>query len=105
MLAGDTGTVQLQFVHKLLTRVSYLGTHHFNRRDSRTGKPKARDQWVAVEVPRVIEDDIFQAVQAQLSARNPKMTAPRITHSEILLTGMARCGWRPREDSNLLPTV
>jgi site-specific DNA recombinase len=82
---------RIQFVHDLLTRISYTGTHYFNRRDSRTRKPKAREEWVALEVPRLIEPDIFRAVGAQLAARNPKMNPPRITKSNILLTGIARC--------------
>ena len=64
---------RIQFVHKMLTRVSYTGVHHFNRRDSRNGKPRAREEWVALEVPRLIEDDVFHAVQAQLKARHPKI--------------------------------
>src|SRR5580704_5457960 len=82
---------RLQIVHDLLTRVSYTGTHYFNRTDSRTRKPKSREEWIAVEVAPIIEPDIFHAVQAQLAARNPKMTAPRITKSDILLTGIAQC--------------
>jgi site-specific DNA recombinase len=82
---------RIQFVHKMLTRLSYTGTHYFNRRDSRSGKPKAREEWIAIEVPRLVEEDVFHAVQSQLKARHPKITAPRIVKSEILLTGIARC--------------
>lgn len=69
---------RIQFVHKMLTRVSYTGIHHFNRQDSRNRKPRAREEWVALDVPRLIEGDVFHAVQAQLKARHPKVTAPRI---------------------------
>lgn len=82
---------RIQFVHKMLTRVSYIGTHFFNRYDSRLGKPKAREHWIAIDVPRLIDDDVFYAVQAQLKARHPTKTAPRIVKSEILLTGIAQC--------------
>ena len=34
---------------------------------------------------------MFHAVQVQLKARHPKITPPRITKSEILLSGIARC--------------
>jgi hypothetical protein len=75
----------------MLRRPTYIGVHYFNRNDSRTRKPKAREEWVAVPVPRLVEDDVFHAVQAQLDARHPKLTPPRIVNSEILLTGIARC--------------
>lgn len=41
---------RIQFVHKMLTKVSYTGTHYFNRCDSRSGKPKGRDQWIAIGI-------------------------------------------------------
>ncbi len=58
---------------------------------SRTGKPKAREDWIAIEVPRLVEDDLFHTAQAQLKKRHPWVTPPRITKSDILLTGIAQC--------------
>jgi hypothetical protein len=63
-----------------------------NRRDSRTLKQRARDLWVSIEAPRIIDDDVFHAVQAQLNARAPMNTPPRLTNSAVLLSGVARCG-------------
>jgi len=85
------GPFRKQFVHAILTRVSYTGAHYFNRRDSRSGKPRPQEEWIAVEIPRLIEDDLFHAAQAQLKTRHPWVTPPRITKSDILLTGIARC--------------
>jgi len=82
---------RLQFVHLMLRRSTYMGVHYFNRRDSRTLKPRPMEEWVAVSVPRIVEEDVFHAVQAQLDVRHPKLTPPRIVNSEILLTGIARC--------------
>lgn len=82
---------RLQFVHTMLRCPTYVGVHYFNRRDSRTRKPKPMKEWVAVPAPRIVEDDVYHAVQAQLDARHPKLTPPRIVNSEILLTGIARC--------------
>ena len=81
----------IQTVHGILTRTAYIGTHYFNRRDSRKQRPRPREEWIPIEVPRVIEDDIFHAVQEQLKARHSSITHPRITNSQILLTGIARC--------------
>jgi hypothetical protein len=38
-------------VHRILTSTTYIGVHHFNRRDSRSGQAKAPDQWITVSVP------------------------------------------------------
>lgn len=81
-----------QTVHALLRNAAYAGVHYFNRRDSRTQRPKPREEWVPIEVPRIVDDHTFHAVQAQLDARNPKKTPPRIANSQVLLTGIAKCG-------------
>ncbi len=83
---------RVQSVHLLLTRSAYAGVHFFNRRDSRTGKPRVREDWVAIDVPRIVDDESFHAVQAQLHARHPLNTPPRLTKSDIPLSGVARCG-------------
>jgi site-specific DNA recombinase len=78
-------------VHHILTRTTYSGTHYFDRRDSRTGEWKSRDEWVPVQVPPIIGVEVFDRVQATLKARNPKVTPPRVVSGPILLTGLARC--------------
>ena len=78
-------------VHRILTRETYTGTHHYNRFDSRGQRPRAQDEWVAVTVPEIIPARDFRTVQETLHARRPTVTAPRITNSEVLLTGLARC--------------
>lgn len=82
---------RIQFVHTMLRCPTYAGVHYFNRTDSRTRRPKPMEEWIAVPVPRLVEDDVFHAVQAQLDARHPKLMPPRIVNSDILLTGIARC--------------
>ena len=82
---------RIQTVHGILTRTAYIGTHYFNRRDGRTQRPKPQEEWIPIEVPRTVEDDIFYAVQDQLKARHSSITHPRITNSQILLTGIANC--------------
>ena len=83
---------RIQTMHLMLTRTAYMGVHYFNRRDSRAGKPRPREDWVAVVAPRIIDDETFHAVQAQLHVRSPINTPPRLTKSDILLSGVARCG-------------
>ena len=50
-------------VHGLLTSTTYYGLHYFNRHDSRNGTPRPPSQWVALEVPAIIDEQTFNAVQ------------------------------------------
>lgn len=78
-------------VHLILTRESYTGVHHYNCRDSRTQKPRPQNEWVAVTIPQIISEADFRLAQARLESRRPAVTPPRITNSQVLLTGIARC--------------
>ena len=78
-------------VHRILTRETYSGLHHYNQMDSRAQKARPKDEWVAVQVPAIISVEDFNRVQALLHSRRPNVTPPRITNSAVLLTGLARC--------------
>ena len=67
------------------------GKMRFNRQEARTGKHKPESEYVTAEVPAIIEPQMFERVQQQLKARNPKVTPPRVTTGPILLTGLATC--------------
>ena len=79
-------------VDVVLRRTTYMGTHYFNRKDSRTGEHRPREEWVALSVPAIIDEEMFQSVQATLAKRNPRQTPPRVVTGPTLLTGIARCG-------------
>jgi len=81
-----TGTV-----HGILTRESYAGIHYYNRRDSRALRARPKEEWIAVSVPAIIPKAKFKLVQERLHDRRPSMTSPRISNSEVLLTGIVRC--------------
>jgi site-specific DNA recombinase len=78
-------------VHRILTRQTYAGLHQYNQMDSRLQKARPKEEWVAVQVPAIISAEEFSRVQALLHSRRPGVTPPRITTSEVLLTGLARC--------------
>lgn len=78
-------------LHKLLTNTVYIGRWRFNQRSSKTRQRKAADEIVEIPVPAIIGPDVFEQVRCQLSARNPKVVAPRVTTGPILLTGLAVC--------------
>jgi site-specific DNA recombinase len=79
-------------VDDVLRRTTYAGTHYFNRKDSRTGERRPREQWVPMEVPPIIDEQTFQTVQARMAERSPRQTPARIVSGPTLLTGIARCG-------------
>jgi site-specific DNA recombinase len=76
----------------VLRRTTYMGTHHFNQTDSRSGERRPRDQWVAMSVPPIIQEADFQTVQARLAERNPRQTPARVVSGPTLLVGLAKCG-------------
>lgn len=79
-------------VDVVLRRTTYMGTHHFNQKDSRTGERRPREEWVPIAVPPIIDEEMFQTVQARLGQRNPRQTPARVVSGPTLLTGIARCG-------------
>ena len=79
-------------VYGLLTSTTYYGKHHFNRTDTRNRRSRPPSEWIAFEVPAIIDEQTFNAVQALLQSRNPKRIAPRIVNGPTLLAGIAKCG-------------
>lgn len=83
---------QKSTVHALMTRETYAGTHYFNQRSAKGAQLwKPKDDWVAMEVPAIVEKARFEAAQAKLSAHRPKNTPPRIVNSPTFLAGLIRC--------------
>ena len=78
-------------LHKLITSTTYKGEHRFNRKVWKTRQAKPESEQVIVPVDPIIDAAKFDAVQAQLKARNPKVSPPRVVTGPILLTGIATC--------------
>ena len=86
----DGGRWGVGQVHRILTRTTYIGRHEFNKRaKNKTLKPTS--EIVTVEVPPLIDQATFNAVQAHLRARNPKVTPARVVSGPTLLTGICFC--------------
>lgn len=77
-------------LHRVLTRRTYVGEHHFNSR-SKSKQKKPESEVVVVAVPPLIDAKVFDAVQEQLQARNPKIIPPRVVSGPTLLTGICYC--------------
>ena len=78
-------------IHKILTNTVYVGEWVFNRKHSNTGREKPANEHISIEVPAIIERTGFDAVQATLKSRDPRVTPPRVISGPILLTGLAVC--------------
>lgn len=78
-------------LHKLVGNTVYRGEARFNQTDSRTRQPKPESEHIVVPVDPIIEPAVFDRLQAQLKARNPKALPPRVVTGPILLTGIATC--------------
>jgi site-specific DNA recombinase len=77
-------------VHRILIRPTYIGRHEFNKR-AKTKALKPVDQVIAVAVPPLIDQDTFDAVQAHLKSRNPKVAPPQVVGGPTMLTGICFC--------------
>ncbi len=78
-------------VERVLKNEAYIGTHYYNRIDSRSRKERPPSEWVRMDVPVIVDKEKFDAVQRTLQARNPRTTAPRVVTGATLLTGIAVC--------------
>ncbi len=86
----DGGRWGIGQVHRILTRATYIGHHEFNKR-AKSKELKPVSEVIAVAVPPLIDQATFDAVQAHLRARNPKVTPARVVSGPTLLTGICFC--------------
>ncbi len=86
----DGGRWGIGQVHRILTRKTYVGEHEFNKR-SKTKELKPVSEIVVVPVPPIIDRETFDAVQALLKARNPKVMPARVISGPTMLTGLIHC--------------
>jgi site-specific DNA recombinase len=86
----DGGRWGIGQLHRVLTRTTYIGHHEFNKSSPKSGQ-KPAGEVVTAEVPPLIDQATFDAVQAHLRARNPKVTPARVVSGPTLLTGICFC--------------
>lgn len=81
-------------IQALLRNSAYIGAAMYNKRNSRTGERRPQEDWVPIPVPPIIDEDTFHSVQAKLVTQRPTNTAARVTTTNNLLIGIAKCGCR-----------
>jgi site-specific DNA recombinase len=80
-------------IYDILTSTTYSGTHYFNKTDTRKKTQRPPSEWIAVSVPKIIDEKAFNTAQALLQSRNPKATPPRVVNGPTFLAGLAKCGY------------
>ena len=78
-------------IESILTNPVYKGEYTFNKHSSKTFKQKPEQEWIGISVPAIISREEFDAVQATLHSRNPRVNPPRVITGPVLLTGLAVC--------------
>jgi DNA invertase Pin-like site-specific DNA recombinase len=86
----DGGRWGVGQVHRILTRPTYIGRHEFNKR-TQTKELKPVSEVISVDVPPIIDQQTFDAVQSHLKSRHPSITPARVTSGPTLLTGICFC--------------
>ncbi len=80
-------------VHKALRNEAYAGVLLWDRQKKRRSSAGDSHPPIRVEEawPAIVDRDTFDQVQAKLAVRAPRVTHPRVVHSEYILSGMVRC--------------
>jgi site-specific DNA recombinase len=81
-------------VHHMLTYEGYIGRTYWGKRQSisqtqRRARPK--HEWIALTIPAIIDEETFQATQAQLQ-RNRALAKRNRKHDYLFGGGRFRCG-------------
>ncbi|MXW85446.1 MAG: hypothetical protein F4Z55_05810 [Boseongicola sp. SB0667_bin_21] len=87
-------------ISRILHNEAYVGRAHYNRtevvaRHGQTGRrrqvQRPRDQWIAIPVPAILDEAVFEAVK-RVSRDNSRWNPRRAEHGHWLLRGLIRCG-------------
>ncbi len=79
-------------VHKVLKNQAYTGVLLWGQEPA-NGNNGNHLPHIRVEGawPAIVDRDTYERVQAKLSKRAPKITHPRVVHSEYILSGLLQC--------------
>jgi site-specific DNA recombinase len=79
-------------VHQLLCDATYKGEYVFNKTAGSPNERKPEAEWVRVNVPAILDKQVFDSVARKRHERSPSVTPARVVSSPTLLTGLLRCG-------------
>ncbi len=87
-------------IGRILRNEAYVGRVYYNRTEAvpqrgRTGRTRqmtrSPDQWIAIPVPAVLKEDLFEAAQ-RVSRDNSRWSPRRAEPGHWLLRGLVKCG-------------
>lgn len=79
-------------VHKILKNQAYTGVllwgqeHANGNNGNHLPHIRVEEAW-----PAIVDRDTYEKVQVKLNKRAPKITHPRVVHSEYILSGLLKC--------------
>ncbi len=85
---------------RLLRNEAYIGRVFYNRTESVPDRrptrrnrqvPRDRDEWIPIECPRIVSDELFQAA-GRVATDNTKWSPRRAEPGQWLLKGLVKCG-------------
>lgn len=85
---------------RLLRNEAYIGRVYYNRTESVPDRrptrrnrqvPRDRDEWIPIDCPRIISDELFQAA-SRVATDNTKWSPRRAEPGQWLLKGLVKCG-------------
>ena len=85
---------------RLLRNEAYIGRVYYNRTESVPNRrptrrnrqvPRNRDDWIPIDCPRIISDELFQAA-GRVATDNTKWSPRRAEPGQWLLKGLVKCG-------------
>jgi site-specific DNA recombinase len=77
----------------MLRSETYIGRLHWNKRKhvGKSSKRRDRREWVTIQVPAIITEELFLAVQQKI-AQNKALSKRNRKHEYLFLAGRLRCG-------------
>lgn len=76
----------------ILNNEAYVGEYYFNKKDAQKNQIKPKAEWIRVQIPSIIDRDLFESAGNMKKLRSPALIPPRIVNSPNLLTGLVKCG-------------
>ncbi|CCF18697.1 putative Resolvase, N-terminal domain precursor [Pseudorhizobium banfieldiae] len=80
----------VQAVHRMLTNSVYYGVYYWGV-SAQEREYQELEEPLPLNAPAIITREEFDAVQETLELRDPKMGAPKLMSSPLLLAGIAKC--------------
>ncbi|HEY5864682.1 MAG TPA: recombinase family protein, partial [Candidatus Tectomicrobia bacterium] len=88
-------------VQRILTNETYTGTLYYNKNEHMESKAdpgkktrwrlRPKEEWIAIEVPRILPQELFDAAQRQ-RGQNARTSRRNRKHDYLLTHGILRCG-------------